>query len=148
MKGIMGKICKSRNMAKEFGSDIVPIIVSFVLVSCVIGKCNLIILDCALLSHHLLLGLASTTDVGVTIGPLITGLGINGTSAVSKVIPATVGRAVAHGACIALGITLNVLCVVLSSIAIEKRVKNTHADEMSHVAGLLGEEYTFGTCPL
>ncbi|GFT39420.1 uncharacterized protein NPIL_309261 [Nephila pilipes] len=143
MKDIMGKICKSGNMVKEFGTDIAPIIISFVLVSCVISSRNRIILDCALLTHHLLLGLASTTDVGVATGRLVTGLVMNGASAAAKVIPGTVGRAVALGAFVALGIALDVLNVVLSSIEIHKGVKSKHVDEIHRVARLLEDEYTF-----
>ncbi|GFT39411.1 uncharacterized protein NPIL_309221 [Nephila pilipes] len=143
MIGMVGKICKSSNIVQEFGPEVAPVIISFVLVFCVVSGHNRIILDCALLTHHLLIGFTSTADLGVGTGRLVAGMAMNGTAAAGKVIPGTVGRAIALGAFVAIGVALDVVNVVLSSIEIHKGAQSSHADEVNHVAKLLEDEYSF-----
>ncbi|GFR10641.1 uncharacterized protein TNCT_707851 [Trichonephila clavata] len=143
LKEIMKKICESSNIVREFGIQIAPIVISFVLVACVISGKHRFVLNCALMTQSLMIGLTSTTDVGVGAGRLVAGLAMNGTSAAAKILPGTIGRAVALGTFVALGIALDVLNVVLASIAIHKGARSSQADEVLRVANLLEEEYSF-----
>ncbi|GFY60221.1 uncharacterized protein TNIN_348581 [Trichonephila inaurata madagascariensis] len=144
MEGIVSKMCKScSQIVTKFGSDLAPVIISVLVVLCVVSKKTHIVLDCALMTHCLALGFASTADIGIGTGRLIAGMAMNGTTTVARVLPGTIGRAVALGAFVALGAALDVVNVVLSSIEIHNGAQSSQADEIDRVAQLLEEEYSF-----
>ncbi|GFT62987.1 uncharacterized protein TNCV_1607621 [Trichonephila clavipes] len=144
MEGIVSKMCKSCNqIVAKFGSDMAPVIISVLVVLCVVTKKTHIVLNCALMTHCLALGFASTADIGIGTGRLFAGMAMNGTTTVARVLPGTIGRAVALGAFVALGAAFDVVNVVLSSIEIHKGAQSSQADEIDRVAQLLEEEYSF-----
>ncbi|GFT62887.1 uncharacterized protein TNCV_1607071 [Trichonephila clavipes] len=143
LKEIMKKICESSNIVREFGIQIAPLVISFVLVALVISGKHRFVLNCALMTQSLMIGLMSTADVSVGAGRLVAGLAMSGTNAAARILPATIGRAIALGTFVALGIALDALNLVLASIEIHKGAQSSQADEVRRVANLLEEEYSF-----
>ncbi|GFY67772.1 uncharacterized protein TNIN_246011 [Trichonephila inaurata madagascariensis] len=143
LKEIMKKICESSNIVREFGIQIAPLVISFILVAFVISGKHRFVLNCALMTQSLLLGFMSTADVGVGAGRLVAGLAMGGANAAAKILPGAIGRAVALGAFVALAIAFDALNVVLASIEIHKGAQSSQADEVRRVANLLEEEYSF-----
>ncbi|GFR32335.1 uncharacterized protein TNCT_563781 [Trichonephila clavata] len=139
----VGKMCCSKYIIKKFDSEISPIVMTFVFVICLMSGRNRIILDCALLTQRLALGLMSALGISVQTGRFVAGLVMKGGAEAGKAVPAAVARVVGFGVFVALGIAMDVVNVVHSSIDLHKGAKSSHAKEVRHIADLLKEEHSF-----
>lgn len=143
LKKCVGKMCCSEYVIKKFDAEISPIVMVFVFVVCLMSRRNRIILDCALITQRLALGLMSALGLSVQTGRCIAGLFMKGGAEAGKAVPAAVARVVGFGVFVALGVAMDVLNVIHSSIDLHKGAKSSHAKEVRYVATLLKEEHSF-----
>lgn len=143
MERCVGKMCDSSYIAKKFDGDTAPFVIAFVFVICFMSKRNRDVLDCALLTRRLTLEKSTAKRLGLETSQAVTGLVLKGSAAIGRTVPAIVVRVMAVGVFVALGITIDVLSVVLSSKQIQTGAKSKHADEVSRVAILLEKELRF-----
>ncbi|GBN77686.1 hypothetical protein AVEN_226809-1 [Araneus ventricosus] len=143
LKMCMGKMSKCSKIKDEFGDDVAPAVMTFIFVVCVMRDENRLVLDCVMITHHLALGLMSALDIGVHTSRMIVGLATKGTAAAGRTAPAAIARIAAMGTLVALGIVIDVLNVVLSSIAIHKRLQSKHAKIVKDAAEQLEKEFLF-----
>ncbi|GBL92588.1 hypothetical protein AVEN_270842-1 [Araneus ventricosus] len=143
LKLCMGKMCKLSKIREKFGDRVSPIVMTFVFVVCLMRDHNRIVLDSLIITQRLVLGLMSTLDIAAQTGQLAAGLAMKGTAAAGRAAPAAVARIAVMGTLVALGVVIDVINVVLSSIDIHKRTQTKHAKKVKEAAEQLEKEFLF-----
>ncbi|CAL1264689.1 unnamed protein product [Larinioides sclopetarius] len=143
LKICMGKMCKMSKIREKFGDKIAPIVMTFLLVVCLMRDHNRIVLDSLIITQRLVLGLKSTLDIAVQTSNLAAGLATRGTAAAGKAAPAAVARIAVMETLVALGVVIDVINVVQSSIALHTRAQTRHAKKVKEAAEKLEKEFLF-----
>ncbi|GBL76938.1 hypothetical protein AVEN_207198-1, partial [Araneus ventricosus] len=135
----IGKMCKQSKIVKLFGVVFAPVVMTFVLVVCLLRDHNRIVLDCMLQVDRFAVGFMSTLGIGVQTGRLTVGLATKGAAAAGR----AASVAIATSVFVALGVVVDVVNVVLSSIDIHTRPEPEHAKKIKEAAEQLEKEFEF-----
>ncbi|CAL1264754.1 unnamed protein product [Larinioides sclopetarius] len=127
LKDSLGKMNKDNKLKNEYGNELAPVVITFVFVVCLLKVHNRIVLDCVMITQRLALGLMSVLDLGVLAGSLIGKLAV-------RSVASTIAKFAVAEILTCLGIIIDVLNVVFSSIDLHKRPETKHTKKIKEVA--------------
>ncbi|CAL1264691.1 unnamed protein product [Larinioides sclopetarius] len=135
----IGKMIKQSKIVELFGVVFAPVVMTFVLVVCLIRDHNRLVLDCILEVGRLTAGVMSILGTGVQAGRLTVDLASTGAAAGGR----AASVAIATSVFIALGIAIDVVNIVWSSIDIHNCPEPEQARMIKEVAEKLEEQFLF-----
>lgn len=142
LKNSLGVIFDAdNNFVASLGIHLSSIILTFCVVVIVAHQRNCVLLDCVILTHRLVFGLLSGLDVGVEVGRGIM-MAVRGGKFAAD-ISANLARAVFHGVFGGIGLTLDVINIVLTSIDVHHGSWSKQGTQIENAADKLNDELEF-----
>ncbi|KAF8789134.1 uncharacterized protein LOC129956435 [Argiope bruennichi] len=139
LKLCMKKMITSSKITYEFGDDVAPVVMTFVFVFCLMKGQNRIVLDCVMITQRLAVGLLSVFDLGVQAGQLIGRLALKGAASAGEAL----AKFAIMEALVGLGVLIDVVNVVLSSIDLHKRPETEATKKIKEAADKLEKVFSF-----